>query len=198
VSTMTAPNDFSQQLALWHSRTLLHLYAHNRAATRCRTIQTLIGASVAILSASVGAFLVASWDVQLDQTSSMIAGGASIVVAGLAAAQTFAAFPQRISDYERAARRFGAVRREIEVLSLAFASDLPDDPFGELHAIRKTLDAAAEASPNAPRGLWDRTRREISGDFTSLDRLRAFLRGSGPSKQLDSESIYGPRVKLDS
>lgn len=185
---MEAGSDFLRQLDEWQRRAAHHFFAYNRAATRCRSLQTSLGASVAILSASVGTSLLATWSVN-DETGAVVASAGSFVVAALAAAQAFAAFPQRIADYERAARRFGAIRREIEVLYLALQHDAQLNPIDELHAMRKSLDAIAQDSPNAPRRIWDKTRREMRGEFTHWDRLGAWVRGTGAPQPRSSGSF---------
>lgn len=161
-------------LAEWERRALLALLAYNLAASRCRTLSTVLGASSAVLAGAVGTAVFASLSRDPSTLVRVTVGLVSVLTAVLASIQTFANWSARIDDYERAARRFGAVRRMIErersILSEARNREV-------LREVEVALNEAAEASPNAPGRIYARVRRHMKGQFTRTDRIGAWIRG---------------------
>jgi hypothetical protein len=109
------------------------------------------------------------------------------VVAGLGAlgailisALSFAALPQRATDYEATARRFASVRRLIEVEMLLIDGSNREK---RLDLIRSGLDAAASDARSAPARIWSKKRRHIKGHFTFFEKLRSKISGV-PLKRL--------------
>jgi len=162
---------------------MLALFAYNRAANRCLVWDVRIGGCVAILTALVGTSIFATLDEEPGLVAKIAVGLVSVTAAVASGIQAFAGMPQRIEDYLKAARRYGAIRRDIEQLRAAGPSGGPI-AHAELTRIRRSLDDAAESSPNAPRRVWERTRRHMKGEFTYLERLADRIRGLPPRDQL--------------
>lgn len=153
----------------WTLRVRLALFTYNRAASNCRTWDSLIGGTATILTAAVGTTLFATLKNDVNTTARITVGAVSILAAILSALGVFAALPKRIEQYEAAARRFGAVRREIEQTLAQISTNVTVD-MDRLDELREGLNLAAESSPNAPRRIWNRTRRHIKGDYTWWER----------------------------
>lgn len=166
-------------LGEWTIRARLALFTYNRAASNCRTWDSLIGGTATILTAAVGTAVFATLKNEISTTSRVIVGTVSILAAILSALGVFAALPKRIEQYEAAARRFGAVRRELEQALAKIAVNGTVD-MGLLDELRERLNSAAESSPNAPRRIWNRTRRHIKGDYTSWERTIRKMVGRNP------------------
>ena len=173
-------------LGRWEERARLALFAYNRAANRCRSWQTLLGGATAALAATVGTAVFATLGQSLSLVPRVIVGLVSVSAAVLSAIQTFAGLPDRIATYERAARRFASVRRDVEVLRCASPGSLGP---ADLRELQVRLDHAAEDSPNAPRRLWERTRREMKGEFAWWERVSRLLRGLPPPRRLGSGKL---------
>jgi len=167
----------------WQQRTIVAIFAYNRAASRCRMLDTLLGGIAATLAAAIGTAVFATLEQQVGTAARIFAGTLSVAAAILAGVQTFATLPKRVEEYEQAGRRFGSLRREIELLRLT----LPETPAGMAQAveeIRRRLDLAAQSSPNAPRRLWERTREQVKGEYGYGYRIRRRLRGLPPARPL--------------
>lgn len=145
---------------------MLALFSYNRAANRCRNLNTGIGLIVAILSAAVGTSVFASLGQSVSGLIKVIVGAVSLLAAVMSGIQVFAALPQRIEEYEKSARRFGVIRRQIEQTRLSLETVNAIELKAEMDRIRTSLDSAAEASPNAPRKIWEKTRRHVKGEYT--------------------------------
>lgn len=179
-------------LAEWDSRATLALVSCNRAATRYRQWNMLLGIGSAALSAVAGTAVFATLDNgDVGSWLRIIVGAVIVLAATLTAIQTFARFPELVDEYERSARRFGKVRREIEQMRpvLVGADPAADETQEILSALRAKVDAAGEESPNAPRRIWEKTRREMKGDFGWWDRWRRRLAGRTPPERLSSEDL---------
>lgn len=140
----------------WQQRATLALFAYHRAANRCRTWHARVGGAAVILTAVIGTAVFATLQSELSFVPRLVVGAVSVLAAILAGIQTFAAFPQRIEDYEKAARRYSAVRRDIEAVRLSLPVGA-DEIKGEVARIRESLDRATADSPNGPR----RSRTEL-------------------------------------
>jgi len=167
----------------------LALLSYNHAATRSRRWNTLLGASAAIASAVVGTGVIAyiSDDSKEPQFSLGLAL-LSTLAAALTAAHTFAGFGSRISEYERAARQYGVVRRDLEVALAEWHLCAVACKKEDIAKIARALDEAADNTPNAPGSIWARNRRHMKGQFTRRERLWGWVRGVTPKPIGDDHS----------
>lgn len=174
-------DDLEALLREWQSRAALALFAYNRAANRARRLHVTLGGTVAALTAAIGTSVFATLEQDVGTAARIVVGLVSVSAAVLAGVQAFASLPARIDDYERAARRYGDLRRRIE---LTRARAQVDE--STLEELRRALSDAAENSPNAPPSIWNRTRREMRGEFAWWHRVRARLAGRPAPSRLGS------------
>jgi hypothetical protein len=167
----------------------LGLFAYNRAATRSHTWNARLGLLVAILTAVVGTSVFATLQEDVSLSARISVGLISLLATVLAGVQVYAKLPEAITEYEKAARRFGAVRREIEEARLRLSSLNEDEVLVLVATLRGRLDQVAEESPNAPGRLWERTRRHVKGEYTWWERLGVRLRGLPPPRALQSVEV---------
>lgn len=184
---MTTVPDPSPEALLreWQSRAALALFAYNRAATRCRAWDTRLGGIVAILTAVVGTSVFATLENAVSTAARIVVGIVSVAAATVAGVQAFATLSKRAYEYERAARTFGSLRREIEETRWLLLDD-PGAQGKQVPALRVRLDDAARDAPNAPPRIWNRARREMKGEFTRFERLTRSVRGLPPPSILGS------------
>lgn len=178
-----ASNCLDDLLREWQSRASLALYAYNRAATRCRAWDTRLGGLIAILTAIVGTSVFATLQNDVSVGAKIAVGLVSVLAALVAGVQAFATLSKRAFEYERAARSYGAIRREIEEMRLVHRDD-PEALAACVRTLRSRLDDAAREAPNAPPGIWNRTRNEMKGEFTRLHRWQRAVRGLPPPNKL--------------
>jgi hypothetical protein len=183
VALLPREQDLDQLLAHWQERALVSIFSFGAASDRCRAWDTRLGGAVAILTAIVGTSIFATVNHEPSTVARIVAGSVAVAAAIAAGIQAFAGLSQRIEDYEKAARRYGAIRREIEQVRVAAADNgvVSDE---SVEKIRSLLDAAAEGSPNAPKRIWLKTRRHIRGEFTRWERLSDKFQGLPPREKL--------------
>jgi hypothetical protein len=167
----------------WQSRAALALFAYNRAASRCRAWDTRLGGLIAVLSAIVGTSVFATLQNDVSVGAKIAVGMISVTAAVVAGVQAFATLSKRAYEYERAARIFGSIRREIEETRWLLHGD-PDVTAARVSELRLRLDEAARDAPNAPPRIWNRARREMKGEFTGTERLIRRVRGLPPPSTL--------------
>jgi hypothetical protein len=184
---MTATTESSPEHLLreWQSRAELALFAYNRAASRCRSWDTRLGGLIAVLSAIVGTSVFATLQNDVSVGAKIAVGMISVVAAVVAGVQAFATLSKRAYEYERAARVFGSLRREIEEARSLLRND-PNMMAARVLELRLMLDDAAKDSPNAPPRIWNRARREMKGEFTGTEHLVRWARGLPPPSTLGS------------
>jgi hypothetical protein len=136
-------------LSEWQSRATLALVAYNRAASRCRAWDTRLGGFIAVLSAIVGTSVFATLQNDVGTAARIAVGLVSVTAAVVAGVLAFATFSKRAYEYERAARTFGSLRREIEETRWLLANDA-DAVTRQISTLRARLDDAARDAPNAP------------------------------------------------
>ena len=135
----------------WYQRARVAQLAHALAASRSRRLQLYLGAPAAVLSATVGASVLA------DVTGAwrVATGVLSLLAAVLIALQTFLRPDDRVREHEAASRSHGAIRRELGQLG-AFRGGLRDEVDRRLNSIRASYDRASGSSPNVPDRIWAR------------------------------------------
>lgn len=187
--------DHDGLLAHWQQRTLVAFLAHNLAADRCRSWDTRLGGSVAVLTAVVGTSIFATLNHDPSVTAKIVAGTVSVAAAIAAGIRAFAALPQRIEDYRLAARQYGAIRREIEQIRAVASAD-GEISVATITHVRTLLDEVAENSPNAPRRIWAKSRRHTRGEFTWWERAIDRLRGLPPRQKFGLHPHENGMVKI--
>jgi hypothetical protein len=184
-------------LFTWERRTMLAVFAHSRSANRCAAWDTRLGSASVILTAVVGTSVFASLQRDLSTGARIAVGILTVAAAAASAVHVFAALPDRKAAYERASRRHAAVRRRIETTRarLGIAGNNAD-VWQEVEGIREEMDAVAASSPNAAGRIWNRTRRQMKGEFTRWEHLVARLRGVPLIPVGLAPTVDGPQRRL--
>jgi hypothetical protein len=185
-------------LADWERRSLLAVLAHARSANRCATWNVRLGGLATALTAVVGTSIFATLQEDLSITARVIVGVVTIAAAISTAVTTFAALPARKEAYEQASRRHASVRRSIETVRTRLAAGKQFDVWAEIAELQVALDEAARGMPNASARIWDRTRRQLKGEFTWWEKLWCWARGLPPPRAIGvPEDVGGPLPVLD-
>jgi len=118
---------------------------------------------VVILSAVVGTSLFASLAAS-DHTGvvvRVVAGAVSLAAAALGSVQTFLKYSEKAEKHRSAAARYGAIRRELEVM---LALKRFDD--GQLEKVRKEIDSLSAEAPEVPKHIFARTEAYLKEQDT--------------------------------
>lgn len=140
----------------WLRRARESQFAHYGAAKRLGRYGRLFGVPVILITAIVGASAFVSI---LSQTvplsAKLIAGLCSIAATVLSSLQTFFKFSERSEKHRLFGAKFGAVRRELELLRIQ--SQIKP---AELTAIRVKLDKLAEEAPDVDAAVFSREKAQ--------------------------------------
>jgi hypothetical protein len=130
------------------------------------------------LTAIVGTSVFATLQADPGTATRIGVGVLTVAAAATSAVHVFAGLVDRKVAYERASRRYSAVRRRIEI-ARARLSATGESPaiWEEVEMIKEEMDSAAASTPNAAGRLWDQVKRQMQGEFTWWERLRARVRG---------------------
>ena len=184
-------------LADWERRSLLALLAHSRSANRCAAWDSRLGSAGVALTAAVGTSIFATLGHDVGVGPRIAVGVVTVTAAVCTALHTFATLRERKEIYEHASRLHATVRRQIEVTRARLAAGESFDVWADVERLRRELDGAAAATPNASRRIWDRTRREVKGQFTWWERLNVRLRGLPSPRPIgDTGDVGGPRLTI--
>lgn len=160
-STRYDPPATEAELVLsWLRRARESQFSHYGAARRLGNYGRAFGVPVIVITAIVGASAFASI---LSQTiplyAKLIAGLFSVAAAVLSSLQTFFKFSERSEKHRLFGAKFGAVRRELEVLHV-------QDQIRptELAAVRTTLDKLAEEAPDVDAATFSHEKTKQGDD----------------------------------
>lgn len=145
--------DLKQKTTDWEKWSETVRTTHYRRADFLRRIGHLIGALAVILSAVVSAGILTSVHTNPSFYWKLAAGIIGVVISALTGLQSFFRFGEMSELHRVAAARFGAVRRELELLILAHPAN---DPAArtQLESIGKTVAMLEEKGPGFPGGLY--------------------------------------------
>lgn len=145
-----------------HRITRAHV-AHLRCASHFERSHVWLGALVIALTAIVGTGVFATLEREAGTLPRVLAGAASVLASMLAALQTFLRHSDRAKEHGQAARRYGALKREVEQRLALAGSDL--DETAEVAAfaesVRARWDALVEEAPMVPQPIWDRVKTQL-------------------------------------
>lgn len=181
----------------WERRAMLAVFSYAGSADRCAAWNIRLGSTSVILTAIVGTSVFATLQVNPSTIARIGVGLLTVAAAASSAVHVFAGLPDRKSAYEQALRRHAAIRRRIEIarVRLAASGESPSI-WNEVEAIKGEVDSAAASSPNAVGRLWEQVKRQMKGEFTWWERLRAKVRGLPLPPAGLLPSIDSPREKL--
>ena len=150
------PATEAELVLAWLRRARESQFAHYGAAKRLGRYGRLFGVPVILITAIVGASAFVSI---LSQTvplsAKLIAGLCSIAATVLSSLQTFFKFSERSEKHRLFGAKFGAVRRELELLRIQ--SQIKP---AELTAIRVKLDKLAEEAPDVDAAVFSREKAQ--------------------------------------
>lgn len=138
----------------WLRRARESQFSHYNAAKRLGSYGRVFGVPVIVITAIVGASAFASI---LSQTvplyAKLIAGLCSLAATVLSSLQTFFKFSERSEAHRVFGAKFGAVRRELEVLHIQAQIKST-----ELAAVRTKLDKLADEAPDVDAAVFSREK----------------------------------------
>jgi len=176
---------------------MLATFAHSRSANRCAAWDVRLGTASVVLTAIVGTSVFAAFQKDFSTTTRIVVGVFTVGAAVSSAIHVFAGLADRKSAYERASRRHACVRRRIETARAKLAaSGESSETWEEVEEIRTEMDSVAASSPNAAGRIWIQTRRQMKGEFSRRERLRARFRGLPLRPIGQPPSVDGPRQRL--
>ena len=148
------PATDAELVLAWLRRARESQFSHYGAAKRLGNYGRGFGVPVIIITAVVGASAFGSI---LSQTvplyAKVIAGLCSLAATVLSSLQTFFKFSERSEKHRIIGAKFGAIRRELEVLHIQ-----PQIKAAELTAVRAKLDKLAEEAPNVDAPVFAREK----------------------------------------
>jgi divalent metal cation (Fe/Co/Zn/Cd) transporter len=185
-------------LLKWERRTMLAVFSHARSANRCASWDIRLGAASVILTAIVGTSVFATLQIDPGNAVRVGVGVLTVAAAVSSAVHVFAGLTDRKATYEQASRRHAAIRRRIEVVRARLATtEQSSSIWDEVEGIKKEMDSAAASSPNAAGRVWEQVKRQMKGEFTWWERLRAKALGVPLSQVGLLPSIDSPRDTLE-
>jgi hypothetical protein len=115
------------------------------------------------IAAVVGASIFGSIESNPQPSWKIIAGLLSLAVAVLGSLQTFFRFAESAERHVAAGRRYGGLRRRLELLELKYRhanAAQRDEALQDLEEFNEALSQAAQESPAIPDRCWDKARQE--------------------------------------
>lgn len=150
----TPPTTEAELVLAWLRRARESQFSHYGAAKRLGNYGRVFGVPVIVITAIVGASAFASI---LSQTvplyAKLIAGLCSLIATVLSSLQTFFKFSERSEKHRIFGAKFGAVRRELEMLHVQ-GQIKPTD----LTTVRARLDKLAEDAPDVDAAIFSREK----------------------------------------
>ena len=151
--TKKAPGSGDELLADWFRRIREAQFAHYQSAKPLVRANYLLGVPVVALSALVGTSIFATLQEQADVGIRIAVGIVSVLAAFLSGLQTFLRFSEGAEKHRGVATRYGALRREIEMIQ---ATNMTADP-KKLDEVRERFDSISMEAPEISDATWKRT-----------------------------------------
>jgi len=153
----------------WFRRARESQRAHYECCARYNRLNRLLGIPTIVLSAGVGTAVFATLDKGASGSLKVILGLLSVTAAVLASLQTFMAFGDLGTRHKAAGARYGAIRRNLELLKVS-PPPSEHEVSQELLKIKKEMDDLAERAPHVPSS----PKRKIDEEMKSRDHKRIF------------------------
>lgn len=155
-SVMT--NEQRHVLKEWQDNFQRFLSGHYEAATRCERLNLWFGIPVVVLSALVGTsiFSALGWD-SAPPSAKILVGCVSLLVAVLAALQTFLKYSERSEKHRTAGASFAAFHKEVDQMLVL----PPTDDEGleiAMTSLRSRWDKLAKESPTIPPAIYKKVK----------------------------------------
>jgi len=158
-SVMTSEQ--KQMLEEWQDTFQLFLRGHYDAANRCERLNLWFGIPVVALSACVGTSIFSALGLESAPPpwAKILVGCVSLLVAVLAALQTFLKYSERGEKHRIAGASFAALHKEIDQMLVLSPTD--DHKLGAaMTSLRTRWDELSKESPTIPPKIYARYKGE--------------------------------------
>lgn len=153
------PGSPDELVLAWLRRARESQMGHYEMATALEARSYWLGVPVIVISGLVGTSVFASIAADvIPVQAKLIVGVLSVLAAILSSLQTFFKFAERAEKHKTFGARFGAIRRELEVLHASGAAHLEPHYIGTL---RERLDRLAEEAPAVSSAIHDRVQHQL-------------------------------------
>jgi hypothetical protein len=153
------PKTIEDLLTDWHRRVRESQFAHYEASKQLARANFAFGIPVVILSTFVGTSVFATLGKDSHTEFRIAVGCVSVLAAVLSSLQTFLRFSERAEKHRAVGVRYGAIRREIELLQ---TSTQPYDS-KRIDAVREKIDSISTEAPELSQRIWKRTEGLLKG-----------------------------------
>lgn len=153
----------TEQLKLiheWRRDMKLIFGAHYASAVEAQQQNLRLGVPVVVLSAIVGTSVFAALGSDPSLLAKITVGCVSILVAVLAALQTFMRYAERAEMHREAGAKFAALHKEIDQLLVCPPKD--DDELSRwMTSFRERWDKLSLESPTSSPSTWIKRKKEL-------------------------------------
>lgn len=147
-------------LSNWQAAVRVNHKAHIQASARLERRNRQFGMPVVVLSTVTGTTLFATLEATPETWVKILVGIFSVAAAVLSSLQTFFGYNELAERHRSAARKYGALRRELEeVIAEPSAIDrLPDD---FVESVRTRWDTIDADSPTLSQRLYQQVAKSV-------------------------------------
>ena len=148
-------------LKLWQTNFKIFLRGHYAAAKQCERRNLWLGAPTFLLSALIGTSVFSTLAADPATWAKILVGLTSMLVAILAALQTFLRFSERAEKHRISGANFAALHKKID--QLLVVPPIDEKTLNEaMTSIRSRWDSLSEESPTIPGRHWDKIKRDLA------------------------------------
>ena len=154
-------------LKQWYRRIRESQFSHNCAYFKYKKLYYSFGVPSVIFSVFIGTALFSAINISTAVEMKIMVGFISSISAILAGLQTFLKFTEKANGHKKSARRYGELRREIELLKTrtSNADEITMD------IIKSRIDDLSEDSFPIPKSCWNQVENKLKNDPSSFDLL---------------------------
>ena len=139
----------------WYDRIVALHDGHFVCSKRCQRMHFWWGVPTAFLTAVSGSAVLATWESSSMAILRLVAGGATVLTAGISAALTFLGYKERSESHRNAGVQYGRLRCDIEKARRFGTSAGREEFWSALLEQLKRLDAE---TPTVPEKILRRAR----------------------------------------
>ncbi len=154
-------------LQQWYRRIREAQFGHNCAYFKYKKLYYSFGIPSVIFSVFIGTALFSAISISTAVEIKFLIGFISSISAILAGLQTFLRFTEKANNHKKSARRYGELRREIEILT---AKTKNADEI-TLDIIKSRIDDLSEDSLPIPESCWEKVGKKLKNDPSSFEIL---------------------------
>ena len=144
----------------WRCDMKLIFGAHYASAVEAQRLNLRLGIPVVVLSAIVGTSVFAALDSNPSPFAKIAVGCVSMLVAALAALQTFMRYAERAEKHREAGAKFAALHKEIDQLLVCPPKD--DDELSRwMSSFREHWDKLSLEFPTTMSSSWAKRKQQL-------------------------------------